>query len=168
VREWRPEDKPALIRHANNRNVWRNLVHTFPHPYTEAAADAWITMAGAPGRDIHRAIVVDGQAIGGVGVNAGTGISERTGLFGYWIGESHWGQGLATAAAGALVADAFSSGQFSRLEASVFSWNPASMRVLDKLGFQREGVLRKSVLKEGQLIDSVLYALVISESQESA
>jgi ribosomal-protein-alanine N-acetyltransferase len=47
-----------------------------------------------------------------------------------------------------------------RLEASVFAWNPASMRVLEKCGFAREGVLRRSVLKDGQLIDSVVYARV--------
>lgn len=45
-----------------------------------------------------------------------------------------------------------------RLEAPVFEWNPASMRVLEKCGFVREGVLRRSVLKDGQVIDAVLYA----------
>lgn len=160
VREWRREDQPALVQHANNRNVWRNLVHTFPHPYTEAEAETWLQIASSQGRDIHCAIVFDGLAIGGVGVNAGAGISERTGLFGYWVGESHWGKGLATAAARAFVTHLLSTPSFSRLEASVFSWNPASMRVLEKIGFQREGVLRKSVLKDGHLIDSVLYAIV--------
>ena len=47
-----------------------------------------------------------------------------------------------------------------RLETPVFAWNPASMRVLEKCGFVREGVMRKSVFKDGELIDSVLYAQV--------
>jgi len=46
----------------------------------------------------------------------------------------------------------------------VFEWNPASMHVLEKVGFQREGVLRKSVTKDGQLIDSVMYAYVIASA----
>ena len=53
---------------------------------------------------------------------------------------------------------AFSSLPLARLEAPVFAWNPASMRVLEKSGFAKEGVLRQSVFKDGELIDSVLYA----------
>jgi RimJ/RimL family protein N-acetyltransferase len=48
----------------------------------------------------------------------------------------------------------------ARLEAPVFEWNPASMRVLEKCGFVREGVLRASVVVDGQVIDRVIYALV--------
>ena len=44
-----------------------------------------------------------------------------------------------------------------RLQSPVFEWNPASMRFLEKCGFQREGVLRRSILKDGELIDQVLY-----------
>ena len=51
-----------------------------------------------------------------------------------------------------------------RLEAPVYEWNPASMRVLEKCGFEREAVLKRSVLKDGRLIDSVLYARVIPAS----
>ena len=52
----------------------------------------------------------------------------------------------------------------ARLQAPVFAWNPASMRVLEKVGFHREAVLRKSVFKDGQLIDSVLYALILGDA----
>jgi len=45
----------------------------------------------------------------------------------------------------------------------VFEWNPSSMRVLEKLGFERVAVLRKSVTKDGQLIDSVLYSYLFNE-----
>jgi RimJ/RimL family protein N-acetyltransferase len=47
-----------------------------------------------------------------------------------------------------------------RLESPVFEWNPASMRVLEKSGFVREAALKASVFKDGQLIDSVVYALI--------
>ena len=58
----------------------------------------------------------------------------------------------------AIVAHATGALGFARLEAPVFAWNPASMRVLEKCGFDREAVMRKSVFKDGELIDSVLYA----------
>jgi RimJ/RimL family protein N-acetyltransferase len=160
LRPWRREDKPALVQHANNRNVWRNLTEMFPHPYTESDADAWFLIAAKPGRSVHLAIEFRGEAIGGIGIIAGEGIARHTGQFGYWLGEVHWGKGIATAAARAMVAYAFSGSDLARLEAPVFAWNPSSMRVLQKVGFVREGVLKQSVFKDGQLIDSVMYALV--------
>jgi [ribosomal protein S5]-alanine N-acetyltransferase len=158
LRPWRPHDKPALVHHANNRRVWRNLTDMFPHPYTESDADRWLAMAGEVGTGLHLAIDVDGACVGGIGVMAGEGIARYTGDFGYWLGEAMWGRGIATAAARAMVAHLFATTAFERLQAPVFAWNAASMRVLEKVGFVREGVLRHSVFKDGELIDSVMYA----------
>ncbi len=158
LRPWREGDQEALVRHANNRRVWRNLTHTFPHPYTLADAEHWLSIANTDPRSIHLAIELQGQAIGGVGAIAGTGISVATADFGYWLGEPFWGRGLATAAASAFKEHLVRSTRFARLQAPVFAWNPASMRVLEKVGFLREGVLRNSVTKDGELIDSVMYA----------
>ena len=161
LRPWTPADKASLIANANNRNVWRNLADVFPHPYTEADADAWFRVAGSPDRSIKLAIELDGIAIGGIGARAGEGIFVRSAHFGYWLGEPYWGRGLATAAGRALLEHLKADGRFVRLEAPVFEWNPSSMRVLEKLGFERVAVLRKSVSKDGQLIDSVLYSCLL-------
>ena len=80
------------MRHANNRKIWRNLTEMFPHPYTDADADNWIGIASQPGAGTHVAIELDREAIGGIGVIAREGISCRTGHFGYWLGEAHWGE----------------------------------------------------------------------------
>jgi ribosomal-protein-alanine N-acetyltransferase len=161
LRPWSVADKASLLAHADNRNIWRNLTEMFPHPYTPADADRWFQITASPGRSVFFAIEVDGAAVGGIGAIAGDGIACRTGQFGYWLGEAHWGKGVATAAATALVAHLQAERRFVRLEAPVFAWNPASMRVLEKAGFQREGVLRSSVTKDGQLIDSVMYARIL-------
>ena len=158
LRPWREGDQEDLVRHANNRKVWRNLTHMFPHPYTLADANHWLFIANEDPRSVHLAIELHGQAIGGVGAVAGTGISVATADFGYWLGESFWGRGLATAAASAFKERLVQSKRFARLQAPVFAWNPPSMRVLEKVGFVREGVLRNSVAKDGELIDSVMYA----------
>ncbi len=162
LREWRSSDRFNLVANANNRNVWRNLTDAFPHPYTELDADQWLEIAANAGRSTHLAITLDGNVIGGISAIAGKGVSERTAQFGYWLGESHWGKGVASAAGRAMVQYLAAHQSFSRLEAPVFAWNLASMRVLEKLGFQREGTLRQSVSKDGQLIDSVLYACLIA------
>jgi RimJ/RimL family protein N-acetyltransferase len=63
-----------------------------------------------------------------------------------------------TAAVRGTVEFIFGHSDLLRLEAPVFEWNPPSMRVLEKCGFIREGVLRRSIEKDGQIIDAVLYA----------
>jgi RimJ/RimL family protein N-acetyltransferase len=160
LRPWNTGDHESLVRHGNNRLVWRNLTDMFPHPYTHEDAVEWVGIASNPGASIFLAIDLEGEAIGGVGVIARDGNDFHTGQFGYWLGQKHWGQGVATQSARALKNHAFSGGRFKRLEAPVFAWNPRSMRVLEKVGFIKEGILRKSVLKDGQLIDSVMYAAV--------
>jgi len=160
LRPWQPADKASLVANANNRNVWRNLADIFPHPYTEADADAWFQLANNRGRSINLAIELDGAAVGGIGARSGEGIHVRTAQFGYWLGEPYWGRGIMTAVVRQVSAHALGDGGFLRLEAPVYAWNPASMRVLEKCGYSREGVLRKSVFKDGEVIDSMLYAKV--------
>ena len=160
VRDWRTDDKASLVRVANNRAVWRNLTHRFPHPYTEADADFWFAHLGKMTQRTHWAIEVEGQIVGGIGVELGEGVHAKSGHFGYWLGEPYWGRGIMTAAVRGTSAYVFDNFDLVRLEAPVFEWNRASMRVLEKCGFVREGVLRRSVFKDGQLIDAVLYAHV--------
>ena len=164
LRPWRAADKPDLVRHANSRRVWRNMTHTFPHPYTDEDADLWLEIAANAGPSIQLAIEVDGRAAGGIGAIAGEGIFAATAQFGYWLGEAAWGRGIATAAATALAECIGRERLFARLEAQVFEWNLPSMRVLEKAGFTREAVLRRAATKEGQLIDTMLYARVFPDS----
>ena len=107
-----------------------------------------------------RTIEVDAEAVGGIGCVLGEGVYKRSAQFGYWLGEGYWGRGIMTAAVKAVVPYAMERFRLVRLESPVFEWNPASMRVLEKCGFTREAVLRSSVAKDGQIIDSVLYAFV--------
>jgi ribosomal-protein-alanine N-acetyltransferase len=157
LRPWSPADKESLLRYANNRKIWRNLTDMFPHPYTEADADAWFKIAAQDGPSVQWAIGLNGEAVGGVGLTAGEGVYRYSAEFGYWLAEPFWGRGITTAAARAAVEFAFSQTEFVRLEAAVFEWNPASMRVLEKIGFERECVRPRSVFKDGELIASVMY-----------
>jgi ribosomal-protein-alanine N-acetyltransferase len=160
VRDWSLADKSSLLRLADNRNVWRNLTHRFPHPYTDADADSWLARLAAQPRRTSWTIEVGGQAAGGIGMDPGEGVYARTARFGYWLGEPYWQRGLMTAAVRTTAKFIFANSQIARLEAPVFEWNPASMRVLEKCGFVREGVLRRCVEKDGQIIDVVMYALL--------
>jgi ribosomal-protein-alanine N-acetyltransferase len=160
LRGWEETDRDSLVAQANNRNVWRNLRDRFPHPYTENDAEAWLALARAQPDWLNWAIVVDDAAVGCVGLEPLTDVHAGTTHIGYWLGEPYEGRGIMTAAVQAIAGHAFSPLGFKRIETPVFAWNPASMRVLEKCGFVREGVMAKSVLKDGELIDSVLYARI--------
>jgi [ribosomal protein S5]-alanine N-acetyltransferase len=156
-----PEDRSDLVWHANNRNVWRNLTDKFPHPYTNVDANFWIGFANQDTPRQHFAIEFGKVAIGGIGIIAGEGLACRTGQFGYWIGEEYWGKGIGTAVARTMVDYAREHLHFVRLEAPVFEWNSSSMRMLEKIGFVRERVLKRSLFKDEQLIDRAIYGLVL-------
>src|SRR5690606_15556735 len=103
-------------------------------------------------------IEVDGEAAGGIGIEPGEGVYARTARFGYWLAEPHWGKGIMSDAARATVEYVLAHFDLVRLEASVYEWNPASMRVLEKCGFEREAVLRRRICKDGRIADEYLYA----------
>jgi ribosomal-protein-alanine N-acetyltransferase len=161
IRRWRTRDAVSVVRYANNYNVSRYLRDRFPFPYTMAHARAFL--AGAVGEEEGEtkfAIEVDGEAVGGIGVIPGADIERFSAEIGYWLGEPFWGRGIATEAVRAVSQYAFESFDLCRLEAGVFEWNPASMRVLEKAGYSREGRTRLSVTKDGRTGDHVLYGLV--------
>jgi len=160
LRAWRRGDESSLVRYANNRNVWQNLRDRFPHPYTTGDADEWIRTAGVESPLANFAIVVAGEAVGGTGLTLGTDVFRRSAEVGYWLGEPFWGRGIATEVLRAITDYAFDSFDICRLEAGVFEWNPASMRVLEKAGYVYEGRARLGVTKGGRTGDRVLYARV--------
>jgi RimJ/RimL family protein N-acetyltransferase len=159
IRTWKAEDKASLILYANNRNIWINLRDRFPYPYTAADADQWIRQVAEETPQTHFAIVIEASVIGGIGLELGSDIFQRSAEMGYWLGEPFWGRGIATEVVRAITNYAFSTFNLCRIYAGVFEWNPASMRVLEKAGYICEGRLKKSVFKDGRVIDQFLYAM---------
>jgi RimJ/RimL family protein N-acetyltransferase len=159
LRPWRDGDQASLQKNANNPNVARNLGAFFPNPYTLEHALDWVRKhRDGPESDRDFAICVDGEAVGGIGCHPGNGIYACRATIGYWLGEEYWGRGIATEALQLLTQHAFARLDLARLEATVFEWNTASCRVLEKVGYEREALLRKSAVKDGQVIDTYLYS----------
>ncbi len=158
LRPWKRGDEEALVRHANDREIWRNLTDRFPHPYTRADADAWISLGvsreGPPG---NFAVILDNEPVGSVGYEAKGDIYSRTAEVGYWIARAFQGRGLATEALGLLTTHLFARFPFVRIEASVIDWNPASCRVLEKAGYTFESRQRARVFKDGRIADALIY-----------
>ena len=160
LRAWKPGDEPSLVRHANSRTIWRNLRDAFPHPYTLLDAKRWIEVANPATPITNFAIVVDGTAVGAIGLVLREDVFRRSAEIGYWLGEEFWGRGIVTEAVRAVTDYAFETFDLCRVYAGVFEWNPASMRVLEKAGYEFECRMKKSVTKDGETIDELIYALV--------
>jgi len=158
VRAWRPDDVSSLVEHANNRNVSRRLRDRFPHPYGLEHGQGFLTWVGQQETPSVWAIAVNGRAVGGIGLQLGQDVERVSAEIGYWLGEAFWGRGIATAALEAVTAPAFEAFDLSRIFAVPFAANPASVRVLEKAGYLREGHLRQSAIKDGVIQDQYLYA----------
>src|SRR5690554_140959 len=158
LREWHYEDINSLVRHANRREIAGKLRDSFPHPYTHDDAEEWVTLASATLPQTDFAIEVDGVAVGGVGFELKTDIFRKTAEIGYWLSTPYWGRGICTEALCALVPWGFETRGYTRIYAGVFSNNPASMRVLEKAGFEREARLKRAIYKNGEVLDEIIFA----------
>ena len=112
------------------------MTGTIPHPYSEQMAAEWLAGALQGEEGVVFMVERSGTLIGCTGYRA---FGHDHGELGYWIGKPYWGQGYATEAVRALIAHAFDADRFDYLTAGHFADNPASERVIRKLGFTAQG-----------------------------
>lgn len=159
LRPWALDDLPALVSHANNWNIAKNLTNAFPHPYTTESGEYFINMA-IQGQPIHIfAIEVEHAAAGAIGLHPQGDIYEKNAELGYWLSETYWGKGIMTKAVRQMVNFAFETYPIQRVYARPFGTNLASQRVLEKAGFILEAKLPKTLYKCGEFIDEYIYAI---------
>ena len=160
--EWTAQDIPSLAHYANNEKIARWLRDVFPNPYTAKDAENYITSCvnASEEKQLCRAIVVDGTAVGSIGVFLGGDIYKKTAELGYWLAEEYWGKGIMTAAAKRICAEAFIKFDIVRIHAEPFYDNAGSRKVLENAGFVLEGIMKNGVYKRGQIQDCCMYALL--------
>lgn len=160
IRPWRKGDEASIVRHANNYKIWRNLRDRFPYPYTLKDAAYWIELTATETPRTSFAIEVDDHAVGGIGLILRDDIYRCSAEIGYWLGEEYWGRGIVSEAVGAVTAWAFAEFNLSRIYAGVLEWNGPSMRVLEKAGYRLEARLKNAIVKEGQVMDELVYSIL--------
>lgn len=162
LRPWRLSDAQALAGILNDPAVQANLRDGLPYPYTEADGREFIAamLAADPDKTFAFAIVQGETLVGGIGVFRQENVHYRTAEMGYYLGRAFWGQGIAPWAVQEAARRVFAATDLLRIFAQPFASNLASCRVLEKAGFQLEGVLRQHVEKNGQVLDAKLYALL--------
>ncbi|MDR0363876.1 MAG: GNAT family N-acetyltransferase [Bacteroidales bacterium] len=160
LRKWRLEDAESLAEQANNIKIWNNVRDYFPHPYSLQDGKEYIGMVLSQSNPaVNLAIAVEGKAVGGVGMVIFNDVERVTAEIGYWLGERYWGRGIMTGAVKQMSQYVFQNFDVIKLFAPVFEFNTASMRVLEKAGYQKEAILKKAAVKNGKIIDIHYYSL---------
>ncbi len=165
LRPFTPADAPDVRRLAGAPEVASTTLN-IPHPYPEGAAEEWIGGqhdAFARGEALDLAIVrrSDGALVGAIGLMIEPRHARAE--LGYWIGVPYWGQGYCTEAARALVGYGFRALGLNRIFAVHFSRNPASGRVMQKIGMTYEGRQRGHIRKDDAFEDAELYGILRNE-----
>jgi [ribosomal protein S5]-alanine N-acetyltransferase len=163
LREWKKKDAVPLTLLANNKRISNNLRDRFPHPYTLKDAEAWIHLNRKKDPVTNYAIEVDDLLVGGCGILLKEDVYRCSGEIGYWLGEPFWRKGIATVAVKQLLEKIKIDFPFIvRLYAEVFEHNTASMKVLQKNGFQLESIRKKAVIKNNIIQDDQVWVKLIN------
>lgn len=165
LRQWKQEDAEAVAVAADNEKIAQNLRNAFPNPYTLEDAKWYVNDCIAHGEEnqITRAIVVDGKAVGSVGVFVMDDVYEKSAELGYWLSEEYWGKGIMTEAVKNICREAYDKFDIVRIFAEPFEHNKGSRKVLEKAGFTCEGIMRDGVFKNGKVYSYCMYSLLKTE-----
>lgn len=169
LRPFRPDDAPDIQRLAGDKDIALKT-ENIPHPYEVRHAEEWIRTHQEEFDKLEQiswAVVHRGQGhlVGAIGMVNIHSEYERAEM-GYWIGKPFWGRGYCTEAGHAVLRYAFSDLGLIRVCAAHFKSNPASGRVMQKLGMIYEGCLRSHVKRMGTYHDLVFYGILKNEYAE--
>lgn len=171
IRHFEEDDVETLATRANNLKITKWMTDAFPHPYTKENAEFWVKEANRHEPITHFALARKGEKgiIGGIGVKLQTDVHRRSAEIGYWLAEDEWGKGIMPQAVKGFSKWVFDNlPDLVRLEAAVFGGNLPSTKVLTKAGYQKEGVRRQKVFKNGQFHDDWLFALLREDVEKSS
>lgn len=160
LRNWNRADVPALARHLNNKNIWDNCRDALPYPYTEKDAEQFISFVEGQSEQNNYCIEINHEAAGNISFIRGTDVERYNAELGYWLAEPYWNLGIMTETIKLAVEDYLSHSDTVRIHAHVYENNLASMKVLEKAGFHKCGILRKACFKNGRFVDCHCYELL--------
>jgi RimJ/RimL family protein N-acetyltransferase len=160
LRPWTEDDIPAVVAACQDPEIL-HWIPVIPRPYTEGDARAFVTGAWARDPGQQFAVTVDDEVAGSIGMRTN---ESNTGHIGYWCAPEARGRGILTRALRVLCRYGFDELGLERLELITDPDNRASQRVAEKVGFQREGVLRSHLRHpDGRRRDSVMFSLLPGE-----
>ena len=157
LRPWSYNDLESAFQNADNYDIFKFMSDGFPNSLFKWKTFLEFTLKNDS--ILYLAIEINGQAVGGVGITPQKDIGRNNAELGYWLGKDYWGQGIMTNVIKDIVGLAFDKFTINRIYAKPFELNIASQRVLEKAGFVLEAKFIKTVIKNGELLDELFYAI---------
>jgi RimJ/RimL family protein N-acetyltransferase len=159
LRPWTINDLNSLVKYANNPEIAGRLTNKFPYPYTEENGRNFIEFATKNTPRNIMAIDINGEAVGGIGIHPQDDVQCKNAEMGYWLAQPFWGNGIITEAIKKMIVYGFENFDLNRIYARPFGTNIASQKVLEKAGFKLEGRFEKTLFKNGEYLDELIYAV---------
>ncbi|KFF09045.1 GNAT family N-acetyltransferase [Chryseobacterium luteum] len=153
------EDVPFVTEYLQNK-IFSDLTSNIPYPYTKEHAELWVRMSRESFEsNTGYTFAVrnkEGRIIGAIGLHDR---EDDKAELGYWMGKPFWNKGYITEAAVALIDFGFRELKFNKIYATYFLHNPASGRIMEKIGMQKEALLKQHLKKEGEYFDIMMYSV---------
>ncbi len=150
-------DLECLLKYANNAGVAGNLTNRFPYPYTENDGIEFIKFATKENPRNIMAIDIETELSGCIGIHPQSDIFHKNAELGYWLAEKYWSKGIMTNAIKQMVDYGFKNWDIDRIFAKPFGRNIGSQKALEKSGFKLEARLEKTIFKNSQYEDELIY-----------
>ena len=159
LRSWHIDDLETLVSIANNPNIAKYMADAFPYPYTHEKGKSFIEFATSNPTASIFAITIDNKPLGSVGLHLQSDILRKNAEIGYWLAEEHWGKGIVADAINQIITYGFENLDIVRIFARIYGTNIPSQKVVEKCGFKLEGKYEKTIFKNNEFLDELIYAI---------
>ncbi|MES2513561.1 MAG: GNAT family protein [Bacteroidota bacterium] len=159
LRRWHKNDLEALVSIANNKNIAQYMADVFPHPYTHEKGISFIEFANTTSTANIFAITINDRPVGSIGLHLQADILRKNAEIGYWLAEEYWGKGIVVNAINQITKIGFNDMDIIRIFARIYGSNIPSQKVIEKAGFKLEGTFEKTIFKNNEFLDELIYAI---------
>jgi ribosomal-protein-alanine N-acetyltransferase len=160
LRKWKESDAENFFKYSSNPKITGNMRDSFPVTLEDCKTTIKSFSRYDETQQCCRSIVVNGEAVGCIALFLKNDVYCKSAEIAYWLGEPFWGKGVMSKAIEQLCQIAFEQYDIVRIFAEPYSHNTGSRKALEKAGFVLEGIMKKSVYKNGRFFDSCMYAFV--------
>jgi [ribosomal protein S5]-alanine N-acetyltransferase len=160
LRKWKKSDTENFFKYSNNAKIAENMRASFPSTLEDSKTTVESFSCNDETQQCCRAVIVNGEAVGCIALFIKNDVYCKSAEIAYWLGEPFWGKEIMSKAIKQLCQLAFEQYDIVRIFAEPYAHNIGSRKALEKAGFVLEGIMKKSVYKNGRFFDYCMYALV--------
>ncbi len=165
LKKWELTYLDDFMKATDDPELAGNMCEKLPYPMDAAFAVEYIKerLLNSEEKQICRAVIADGHAVGGADVILGSGDFEKTAELSVWLSKKYRGRNIGSAVIKQICKEAFEKFDIVRISAHPFSTNKVVEAALESAGFSYEGTMRKAIFKNGRAYDYKIYAILREE-----